>query len=371
MTSTLTSSTSGQYNAGNNSVQFSNIEAVEVIGSDYDDVLAVVVNQNLNNNGYDFPNSYIDGGDGNDTLVADYSSLDSNLEFNLSVYQYYWANYTNGQLNAWSNNYSYSNNYSLNFNNLESLQLTSGSGNDWLNFDLAYNGSITMNKMINAGAGDDYINVSGGNDTVDGGEGFDRLSLNFQNSNTGVTSTLTSNTSGQYSDGNGNSVQFSNIEALNVIGSNYDDVLAVAVNQNLNNNGYDFPNSYIDGGDGNDTLVADYSSLDSNLEFNLSVYQDYYWGNYTYGWLNVSSYNSYSNYSFNFSNLESLQLTSGSGSDWLNFDLAYNGSITMNKLINAGAGDDYINVSGGNDTVDGGEGFDRLSLNFRNSTTGV
>jgi hypothetical protein len=56
-------------------------------------------------------------------------------------------------------------------------------------------------------------------------------------------------------------------------------------------------------------------------------------------------------------------LENATGSEYSDF--IYDGSInSINNVINGLGGDDYITYSGGNDTVDGGDGDDTLALNY-------
>jgi hypothetical protein len=350
---------------GNDSLTATNLDDV-ILALEGDDI----IEENLMEG-----NDTVDGGEGNDTLVINYTSFYGYLNFYLSNYQSNYNGSSNGTLNIESyepdsGNY---NNYPLEFENIETLQIFSNSGDDWFNLAF-FNNNVSLDKVIYAGNGNDWIRVSNGNDTVDGGNGFDRLELNFQESNQGVTSSLTGDGSGQYSNGENNSVEFSNIETFAITGSEYDDILAVSPSNATNSSTYFPTDSHVNGGWGNDTLVVNYWGLDVNFNFNIFDYQSNYNGS-SNGTLNINYYDPnsgiYNDYPLNFQNIEILQLTSGGGDDWFNFDLAYSNNIPLNKSIDAGGGDDWIRVSNGNDTVDGGEGFDRLELNFQESNQGV
>lgn len=78
--------------------------------------------------------------------------------------------------------------------------------------DFIYDGSInSIDNVINGLGGDDYLTYSGGNDTVDGGDGYDTLALNFLETdileiseNEGVNNLFFKN----------NTLQFQNIETI-------------------------------------------------------------------------------------------------------------------------------------------------------------
>ena len=349
--SSLNDSYSGQYSDGINTLNFSNFEAVEVIGSNYDDVLVGLNGESIDGTATYPMNSMIDGGEGEDQLVADYSERTEDLMFMLNDY----GSSGSVDVNSYMTNY-YSH---INFNNIESFLLNSGSGNDEINvgYDNFSNDVINAgagddfiatgfgNNTINAGAGNDFISPGLGNDNVNGGAGYDVLGLDYAQSQTGVVSSLTDSDSGQYSDGI-NTVNFSNIEAVEVIGSNYDDVLVALNGENIDGTAYTM-NSMIDGGEGFDRLVADYSGRTEDLMFMLNDYG-------SSGSVDVNSYmtNYYSH--INFTNIESFLLNSGSGND--NINLGYDNF--SNDVVNAGAGDDFISAGLGNDIVNGGRGSD-------------
>ena len=354
--SSLSDNNSGEYDDGFSTISFRKIEALEVMGSNYNDVLVALTSNNLFGSINPYPmNSMIDGGEGKDQLVADYSDRSEDLMFNFSSSGYYdsYNNYSMSgsiDVNAYTNG-----NYSsyLNFNNIESFVINSGSGHDTI--DLGYDNF--SDDQVDAGAGDDYISTGLGNDTVDGGSGFDVLRLDFTMVQNGVVSSLKDSNSGEYDDGF-STISFRKIEALEVMGSNYNDVLVALTSNNLFGSINPYPmNSMIDGGEGKDQLVADYSDRSEDLMFNFSSsgYYDSY-NNYSMsGSIDVNAYTNgnYSSY-LNFNNIESFVINSGSGHDTI--DLGYDNF--SNDMVNAGGGDDYISTGAGNDTIKGGRGND-------------
>ncbi len=341
VTSSLSDSNSGEYISDEGIVEFSNIEAVNIFGSSYDDVLvAPVGNANL---AYLPLIPMINGGAGMDELVVDYSN--NNRDHDLIIDSNYY-----GSLNTYD--YQTGNNTTLNFSEIESFNITTGRGNN--NIDRGYDNY--SDDIVDAGAGDDYISTGKGFDLVDGGSGFDVLNLDFGNNYSGVTSSLSDSNSGEYISDEG-IVEFSNIEAVNIFGSSYDDVLVAPVgNANL---AYLPLIPMINGGAGMDELVVDYSN--NNRDHDLIIDSNYY------GSLNTYDYQTGNNTTLNFSEIESFNITTGRGNN--NIDLGYDNY--SDDIVDAGAGDDYISTGKGFDLVDGGSGFDILNLDFGNNYSGV
>ena len=339
ITSSLSGNNSGQYISDDSSIEFSNIEALHIIASDYDDIL-VTVNGKSADRRVPFPrSSMIDGKEGFDQLVADYSENTENLMFALNS-----DGIGNGSLNV--NSIPYTRNYSsrIDFNNIESFAFNSGSGDDLI--DLGYENY--SNDVVNSGAGDDFIAPGLGNDTIDAGEGFDVLSLDFYESETGVVSWFTDASSGQYSDGT-NTIQFSNFEVVEIFGSSHNDILVGFHGDSINETAaYSEMNSMVDGDEGFDQLVVDYSELTEDLRFTLDNYGT------ASGLVEVTSYMTDYNSQIDFSSIETLTISTGSGNDNINL-----GSDNYtDDVVNAGVGDDFIVTGAGNDIIDGGLGND-------------
>ncbi|ELS03113.1 Calx-beta domain-containing protein,putative calcium-binding protein [Xenococcus sp. PCC 7305] len=188
---------------------------------------------------------------------------------------------------------------------------------------------------------DDYFIVTGLEvPHIDGEAGFDILSIDFSQSPSGIIYSSTNSGSGEYSDGV-NTMTFANIEAIEAIGSLYDDVFTgLAANDLLS--GLD-GNDNISGGTGADILYGDND--------NDSLYGND--GNDT--------------------------LSGGNGADVLkghnNNDSLVGGN--GNDTLNGGNGDDILQGnddndklygSHGNDTLIGGNGADVLKGNNNNDS---
>jgi Ca2+-binding RTX toxin-like protein len=213
-------------------------------------------------------------------------------------------------------------------------------------------------NMIEGGAGDDLIAGGGGTDVLDGGEGNDTNS--FQGIGADVTASLVDETAeyGMVSE------TFTNFE--NLTGGSGNDTLTGDMNAN-----------FLDGADGNDTLIGGGGAdtltggagddilaggggqdvidggegIDTNSfeGIGVGVTANIGAGTASYGMVNET-----------FTNIENLL-----GSD---NDDSLRGDGNVN-VIEAGAGDDRVIWSGGEDTLDGGEGVD--TLDYETSSVGV
>lgn len=186
-------------------------------------------------------------------------------------------------------------------------------------------------QSIFGGAGDDIITVSGGNDIVSGGFGFDRLVVDYRDATGAVTGILGGGLGFSEAGGGGRSVIAAfplDIEAVtfltgagddNLTLGDGDDVIDVGGgNNSVNGAG---GNNTITSGSGNDTLTGG----DGNNSFFAGD------GNNT--------------------------LTTGNGNDTITAGRG-------NNTINTNGGDDSVSIGGGNSTTNLGAGFDRLTLDY-------
>lgn len=193
-----------------------NIEMV--IGSGYADVISGS-NRNFN--------EIIRGGAGNDTLSGG-AATGTDLGFNIVDYRF-----GAGAVTV----------------NLATGTATGADGNDQLT---GFQGIQTgdFNDSLTGDAQGNFFEAGGGNDTIDGGAGVDRLS--FQLSTGGVTASLATGTSS----GAAGTDSFTNIE--NLRGSEFADTLLGSAGDN-DIQGRD-GNDSIDGAAGNDTLYGGYGN---------------------------------------------------------------------------------------------------------------
>ena len=211
------------------------------------------------------------------------------------------------------------------------------------------------NDTIYGYGGNDTIIPGLGQDYIDGGEGEDTLVIDYSSLDY-MYAYAYSDGSGYYSgysfSGNGYStINFGNIEHLNVtgtgnsdsiVGSRGDDVLNGGAGDDLifSGGGVDM----IDGGTGEDALLdADFSPSTEDLHFNDIE--------------PITSEFTFANGSAK--NIEFLDgLTTGSGNDAITY------SRYRNNTISTGAGNDTINPGLGQDNVDGGAGEDTLVIDY-------
>ncbi len=190
-----------------------------------------------------------------------------------------------------------------------------GRGNDILIGSMGWNGSGSADTM-SGGAGDDTISSRTGSDTLNGGAGNDTITAEFDFTNGFGTDTM--------SGGDGNDV----ITNINF------------------NNGLNWAKAadrlFYDGGTGTDTLSADFSLQTVSIRFISGE----------------SNSQTFADGSF-FKNIERLgDFISGEGADELILTGRFN-----NKITGRG-GDDVINPGLGVDQVYGGAGTDLLILDY-------
>jgi Ca2+-binding RTX toxin-like protein len=246
----------------------------------------------------------VNGGADNDTWYGDYSSRTTALNVTESAGAYTLSN--GGSVT-----------------NVENLNLTTGSGND--SFQISSSGSF------------------------DGGSGTDSMTINWSAS-TGYYQNGSWNGSGSsaYDYGNGYNVNGYNIEALTVLFGSGDSDFSVY------NNGV----IAFNGGAGNDRFYGDFSASTANISFTLNE--------------TANATSTFTNQGTTLTNVERLDLTTGSGNDSLT-----GGSLadslragTGTNSVNGGGGDDVI-YSGAIDTVDGGAGNDVWYGDYSSRTTAL
>jgi Ca2+-binding RTX toxin-like protein len=266
------------------------------------------------------------------------------------------------------------------------MEIITGSGNDTVIRPVFVNGAVfRSNDTIKTGAGNDIINagLGGGSvndgDTVYGGDGIDRLIVDYSVGDTGTGMRFNgSSTYGfairQVSSTNNTRldfVGFHNIEEFTVIGTSKDDTINTVVGNDVINSGAGNDtintaagNDTINGGAGNDTIdggagndrmtggtgndtyivdntgdiVTETSTLSSEIDIvRASI-------TYTLG-----------------ANLENLILTGSGAINGTGNSL--NNNLTGNQgknILNGGSGNDTLNGGNGDDTLDGGAGNDTL-----------
>ncbi|MEH1847991.1 MAG: calcium-binding protein [Nostoc sp.] len=327
-------------------------------------------------------NNLLNGDDGNDSLDASGNS---------SFYDTDPDNHTDPSLgNNTLNGGAGDDNLDVNYSSGDNL-LNGGDGNDYLNAS-GFNGREDVptsgNNTLNGGAGDDHLNVydstgndllSGGdgndtinggtgndtidggtgndtiyggilegdgNDTINGGAGDDLLSLIYSSfvfsGSKGITSTFNATTNiGSITNGT-NRVSYKNIEQLNILDTQYDDLI-VGSNGNdtltVGNGG----NDTIDGGTGDDLLsFENYTNSTKGITSTFNATTNI--GSITDGTNRVS-----------YKNIEQLNIS---------------GTKYDDNIVGSN-GNDTLSTGSGNDTINGGTGDDLLSVDYSEATKGI
>ena len=245
------------------------------------------------------------------------------------------------------------------FENIELVNLTTGSGNDTITIS-----AIRSDDTVNTGAGNDTINAGlGAADNVNGGAGNDLLIIDYSVGDTGSRMQLDGSSgtglAARYLTGSLTTldrIDFRNIEQFNVTGTSKDDIITTgagndtitggAGNDTINGGAgsdiinagdgddsvsTDSSNDTIDGGAGNDKLNLNLSN--QTIALNITNYQ-------TAG-INLAGLVSATNF-------ESFNISTGSGDDNVIQAGIVNGTVIRS--------DDTINTGAGNDTINAGLG---------------
>ncbi|WP_404786142.1 cadherin-like domain-containing protein [Altericista sp. CCNU0014] len=337
-------------------VEFSNIERFQITGTEANDVITTGDNNDTIKGGAGddiidggLGVNILDGGEGLDILVnGNFGAATTFLVFNETGSTI--IDLTN--INTISNFERFQN-------------LTTGSGSDFINF------TERFSSNINTGSGNDNINPGLGLDVVDGSDGSDLLIVDYS-SNTysgtspsaGMVSSIGRNGAGSY-DGfyyaynnnigfNVDQVEFSNIERFQITGTEANDVITTGDNNDTIKGGAGddiidggLGVNILDGGEGLDILVnGNFGAATTFLVFNET-------GSTIIDLTNINT----------ISNFERFQnLTTGSGSDFINFTERFSSNI------NTGSGNDNINPGLGLDVVDGSDGSDLLIVDYSSNT---
>jgi Ca2+-binding RTX toxin-like protein len=425
-------------NSAHYSVTYSEIEHLDVTGTQYADFLLGGVNADVLRGGAGNDvfvggggNDTLEGGEGDDTfqagnhaqqidggagmdrLIIDLSGFAGDLVWNNDPTQ--TATLANG----------------VTMTGIEALTLTTGAGNDELR-----NTMVVASDSLSTGDGDDVIDAGGGNDTViagagddviyqrdagsddvDGGDGTDTLVVDFSGEtqeyfvgNRGIWS-FYYDAQGNYLNRSGAggyevvapdntarwginsahySVTYSEIEHLDVTGTQYADFLLGGVNADVLRGGAGNDvfvggggNDTLEGGEGDDTFQAgnhaqqiDGGAGMDRLIIDLSGFAgDLVWNNDPTQTATLAN-------GVTMTGIEALTLTTGAGNDELR-----NTMVVASDSLSTGDGDDVIDAGGGNDTViagagddviyqrdagsddvDGGDGTDTLVVDFSGET---
>jgi Ca2+-binding RTX toxin-like protein len=317
----------------------------------------------------------IDGEDGKDLLqiYSDDDTVNTNISYTTA---------TNGKITGGLNN-------GTTFNNIETIYVNGGSGNDSIDITAAAgnnyvhsdagNDSIYTGAGVDriyAGTGDDFISSGTGADIIDGEAGKDRIYINNSTYAANISIVNTTATNGTITGGFNNGTTFKNIESgsfttgfgndfINISASKGDNTVFAGSGNDTIYGGSG--NDYIDAsigkdtiftGAGNDSIVvyAGTDNIDGGIgKDRLTINNGFDTVNTTtiYRTANDGTIAGGSSNGTAFKNIESVDLTAGSAYDYIDVSAA-----TGDNYINAGGGDDIIVTSIGNDTIYGGSGND-------------
>ncbi|MCX7671760.1 MAG: calcium-binding protein, partial [Anaerolineae bacterium] len=279
----------------------------------------------------------VDGLAGNDRLVLNWGTLSTDVTW--GDVGYGWWRFADDVTSA------------VDFYNLESFDITTGSGDDQV-------GGWNGNDRFVTGAGNDIISGGLGADTVDGGGGRDLWIADYGAQTAAVTLSLTPN---QWNVIAATGARLRGIEQVRLITGAGNDVLdASMVNANQNFDSGSGDDSFLvsggrstwNAGSGTDLLVADFSASTSRIA----------WSDRGYGWWRLGDpagtrwVDTYS--------VERVNLTGGSGDDILS-----GGNLV--DTLTGGLGNDVLNGVSGADVIAGGDGIDTWQANLSAYTTGV
>ncbi|MCC5600239.1 calcium-binding protein [Nostoc favosum] len=355
-------------------------------GGDGNDSLNASIDYS-DNKGYGaFDNNILNGGDGNDDFyLVTYNNSPSNLVTQivdggtgddlLTVLYIYPRGGITSTFDAATNIGSITKGTNrVNYKNIERLNI---SGTEYNDLIVGSNGNDTLSGSIS------------GNDTIDGGTGEDLLSVYYDRSSVGITSTFDAATNiGSITAGT-NRVSYKNIERLEIRGTEYDDLI-VGSNGNdtidgSGSGGSSGGNDTIDGGAGDDILSADYGNkgnklisggdgndtlssggsggndtIDGGADDDLLIVR--YYSNSTGGGGITSAFNAATNIG---------SITAGTNLvSYKNIEQLNIGGTEYDDLIVGSSGNDTLSTgAAGNDTINGGLGEDYLSVDFRYSAT--
>ncbi len=260
-----------------------------------------------------------DGGAGSDTLVVDASADTQGVSLNSGGAPSYLVRSTSGL-------------YSVDAYNVEHARFTGG-------------------------AGDDYINTGGGGTVVDGGGGVDWWLADYSAATQRIVFRLGSSTA----IGVVNLDSIANVERISLTtgsgndiikGANQADTIVTgAGNDSIDAGVHPFGGAgdFVDGGDGNDTLVVDATAETLGVQL------------FAGGSPSFSVRSTSGNFFVDAYNVESAVFSGGSGND-----NATGGGFSDD--LTGGAGDDILSGGGAGDALTGNAGKDTLSGDDGNDT---
>ncbi|MEH1848899.1 MAG: calcium-binding protein [Nostoc sp.] len=257
----------------------------------------------------------IDGGKGDDLLRLDYSNGYSNGKGGITSTFNVTTN--KGEITL--------DNYRVSYKNIERLDISGTSYDD----------------LIVGSDGNDTVSINSGNDTIDGGQGNDLLKVNYFSSGR-IASTFNATTNNGEITTDKYHVSYKNIERLDILGTDYDDLIVGSNGNDTLNPGYHGKDT-IDGGQGNDLLKVNYIYAND-------VYRS---GGIT------STFNATTNIGSITAGTESLS--------YKNIERLDISGTNYDDLIVGSNGNDTLDPGYGNDTLTGGAGNDKFVISSLNN----
>ncbi|QRM33119.1 putative Ig domain-containing protein [Microvirga sp. VF16] len=266
-------------------------------------------------------NVTFDGEDGTDRAVIDFSQFRVRVSTTGAGSDYGSVSLSDHYLDG-SNPGTVS--FSLGLRNIENVTLISGNEVDYLQ-------DLGSNERISAGGGDDFVSSSIGNDTLDGGAGFDELDLQINTSGEGFSIVWADQLAGPVKiAGSDRTVTMEGFERLKLATTDGNDTLDVrgTTPRGMSfsgGNGNDTFKADLDdaearhafsGGEGTDTLVIDGRGLSTAVYVSHSLYLDSQTGKATtWGFGNVSIGQDWFQPRLEFSSVETIITYGGSAGD--------------------------------------------------------
>lgn len=279
-------------------------------------------------------------------------------------------------------------------------RIFAGDGNDTL---IGGFGSDVLNgaggdDVLNAGNGDDWVDAGDGDDLIIGGSGLgdDYYSggdgvdtIKYTSATAGIRVNLSDGAASSKKLGEGAGIGKDILESIeNVIAGNFDDELVDDSSDNrfeglTGNDRFELSlgKNYIDGGEGNDTII-----IDGNGTFGLDLFAHNISSNLQTGtneFLNLNGKTRFEDVLYGGADVDTVELTDASDAFFLHDTFSgFHSSLSLSndhegrsgtarikniETINAGEGDDIVDLTSSDYslagqiiTVDGGEGNDTL-----------
>ncbi len=298
-------------------------------------------------------NDVVSAGAGTDTLIVDYSLSTRNQSLGVG------GSGLGGFGGTLSDGVADGNGWYVSFDSVENFDLTTGSGNDYIDLH-----AVNSGVKLNTGGGDDFVITGQGADIIDLGGGVNGWSADRSNA---VTAIGINFQTGVYS-GPGSATGFSYTSTFST-GSGNDTIVSStgAYSETFNAGGGDDSikifrgNDVVNGGSGTDTLIVDYSL--SNRNQSLGVGGSGLGG---FGGTLSDGAADGAGWYMSFDSIEQFDLTTGSGHDFIDLH-----AVNSGVKLTTGGGDDFVITGQGADIIDLGSGVNGWSADRSNVATAI